>query len=190
MNRNIIPQSRSTRFLGIHFSSNFKWNNHVDVIRAKATRKLNCLKILSGANRCEPHIILKLYCTYLRPVLTYAFAAWANCPEAVLSPLERIERAAIRYAFRLPTYYSNSYIYRISGLTPLPQHASELALNYFNDPKRPVDIKEIPSKLNIKFTIGRFKHRKTYPFHKILERLGKSCTLTPPCPPSQPLPST
>ena len=131
----LIPKSRFTRFLGITFDSELRWNEHVNKIRSKAIKKLNCLKILSGINKCEPHVILKLYVTYLRPVLTYAFAAWANCSDAVLSPLERIERAAIKFAFRLPTYFPNSYIYRISGLTHLPQYASQLALNYYNDPR-------------------------------------------------------
>jgi hypothetical protein len=178
----LIPRSRFTRFLGVNFDSNLRWNEHVNVIRTKSIRKLNCLKILAGVNKCEPHVILKLYVTYLRPVLTYAFAAWANCPETVLDQLERIERAAIRYAFRLPTHFSNSYIYRISGLTPLSRHASQLAYNYYNDPKRPGDIKEIPVRLNKKFTIGRFKHCKTYPYNKILERLGKPTNCSPPDP--------
>jgi hypothetical protein len=173
-----IPRARYTRFLGLNFDSHLRWNHHVKAIRTKGIRKLNCLKILAGVNKCEPQVILKLYVTYLRPVLTYAFAAWANCPEAVLNKLELIERAAIRYAFRLPTYFSNSYIYRISGLTPLSKHASQLAHNYYNDSKRPGDILEIPKKLNKKFTIGRFKHTKTYPYYKLMERLGRSTNPT------------
>jgi hypothetical protein len=169
-----IPRARTTRFLGVNFDCHLRWNHHVNVIRTKGIRKLNCLKILAGINKCEPRVILKLYVTYLRPVLTYAFAAWANCPEAVIDQLELIERAAIRYAFRLPTYFSNNYIYRISGLTPLSKHASQLAYNYYNDAKRPEDILEIPKRLNKKFTIGRFKHTKTYPYHKIMERLDSS----------------
>jgi hypothetical protein len=176
----LIPRSRFTRFLGVNFDSHLRWNNHVKIICSKASRKLNCLKILAGVNKCEPQVILKLYVTYLRPVLTYAFAAWANCPEVVINKLEGIERAAIKYAFRLPFFFPNSFIYRISGLTPLSQYASELAFNYYNDAKRPGDIQEIPERLNKKFTIGRFKHSKTYPYNKILERLGKTSDSSSP----------
>jgi hypothetical protein len=98
----------------------------------------------------------------------------------VINKLEGIERAAIKYAFRLPFFFPNSFIYRISGLTPLSQYASELAFNYYNDAKRPGDIQEIPERLNKKFTIGRFKHSKIYPYNKILERLGKTSDSSSP----------
>ena len=41
------------------------------------------------------------------------------------------ERAAIKYAYRMPMHFPTDYIYRVYSITPLTIFASELALAYY-----------------------------------------------------------
>ena len=99
----ITPYRLHVKFLGLIFQ-NFLWFRHIEYITNKARRKLNCLKILSGKNKCNPETILHLYKVFIRPLMTYNHAAWANCTDATLSHIQRIETAAIKYALRAPSY--------------------------------------------------------------------------------------
>ena len=57
---------------------------------------------------------MRLYLAYIRVVLTYGFEAWANIPDSVFHRLVRIERAAIKYAYRITYYFPSQYIYRVA----------------------------------------------------------------------------
>jgi hypothetical protein len=165
-----IPYSPHVKFLGLTFQSNFYWTKHIQLIKCKAKRKLNCLKIISGTNRCNPATILHLYKTFIRPVITYGHAAWANCSDSAFLSLQRVETAAIRYALRLPCFVSKKYIYHQSKIEPLPQYASKLALKYLDDVKRPDDISLIRSTTNKKIGFKNHKRVRTYPVYNLIRR--------------------
>ena len=60
------------RLLGVTISLDLTWNTHIDVICAKASRRLPALRILkrSGA---PPKDIMSVYSAFIRPVLEYAY---------------------------------------------------------------------------------------------------------------------
>ena len=63
------------KLLGVTISSDLTWNTHVDVVCAKASRRLYALRILkrSGA---PPRDIMSVYSAFITPVLEYACQVW------------------------------------------------------------------------------------------------------------------
>ena len=73
-NRTVV-QVEEFKLLGVWFTSNCKWNKHIDDIRSKANYMLLLLRRLkrSGLNTCE---LLKYYMGCMRPALEYACQVW------------------------------------------------------------------------------------------------------------------
>lgn len=176
MNGDIIPSTPTCKFLGVTFHKNLRWSPHVEAIRQKAIRKLNCLKILARTNGCAPRTIIHLYLFYIRPILTYGFEAWANVPDPILDRLARIERAAIKFAYRIPRYFPSEYIYRVSAITPLAVYASDLALRYYQKPNCPEDIQQYLIRFNKNHKGHKHSFRSEYPIFSAHRRLQ---TVTP-----------
>ena len=87
------------KLLGVTVSSNLTWNAHINVICAKASKRLYALRILkrSGA---PPKDIVTVYCSFIRPVLEYACQVWHfSLPQYLSDQIESVQRRALRIAF-------------------------------------------------------------------------------------------
>ena len=75
MDNNIIERVKNYKILGVIVNNELKWNNNVDFIVKKASKKLYSLRI-----SCRPGVaqgnILKVYQSTVRPVLEYAVPVW------------------------------------------------------------------------------------------------------------------
>ena len=81
--------------LGVSFTSDMKWNTHVNNIVSKASRKLYILCNLVKAN-CPSATLLQVYNACIRSVLLYAFPVFCNCSLYLQNRLLSIERRASR----------------------------------------------------------------------------------------------
>jgi len=61
--------------LGVTMSSDLTWNTHINVIYAKASRRLYTLRNLKGSG-APPKDIMSVYSAFIRPVLDYACQIW------------------------------------------------------------------------------------------------------------------
>jgi ribonucleases P/MRP protein subunit RPP40 len=70
----VLVYNTTERILGVHVSSNLKWNAHTDIARAKAA------KVLSFAARnlhgCSPRVKRLAYQAMVEPLLFYGTPAW------------------------------------------------------------------------------------------------------------------
>ena len=75
MGNNIIELVKNYKILGVIVNNELEWNNNVDFIVKKASKKLYSLRI-----SCRPGVaqgnILKVYQSTVRPVLEYAVPVW------------------------------------------------------------------------------------------------------------------
>ena len=71
-----LTKVQSHRHLGIIFSHDLRWNNHVDYILTKATRLLSVLRRLRSS--LDQESLSHMYLTYIRPILEYACTAWVT----------------------------------------------------------------------------------------------------------------
>ena len=87
------------KLLGVVISSDLKWNQHVDAICKKASKRLYALRLLKRSALPED-VLITVYRTIIRPILEYACEAWHYSLPLYLSELlERIQKRALRIIF-------------------------------------------------------------------------------------------
>ena len=90
------------KHLGVTFSSDLRWNAHIDVIASKASRLLGVLRRLrSSLSRAA---LSTFYLVYIRPILEYADTTWADLTKKLADRLERLQRKAARIICGMPLY--------------------------------------------------------------------------------------
>ena len=84
-----LPILDTTKFLGLHFSSNHSWLTHIKHIKAKALRTINILKYIShpstGYNR---KILLPLHKSLIQPILDFGSPIYGLAPKSSLKLLD------------------------------------------------------------------------------------------------------
>ena len=137
LNGTLLPRQLHAKFLGITFSSNFSFSTHLTDVLTRARRRLACLTKIIGSNdivRCG--VIVKLYCSYIRPLLTYGYPAFSTITDGQFRCLEAFERRCLRFALNVPPWASNDYVARFHLVEPLPNFVCNLSYRYFSDPRR------------------------------------------------------
>ncbi|KAK6183707.1 hypothetical protein SNE40_011134 [Patella caerulea] len=101
------------KHLGIIFSSDCKWTNHIDKMIGKASKQLNVLRKLKYKLKRE--YLEKMYLTFIRPILEYSSEVWDNCGKVNSERLEKLQTEAARIVTGLTSYASLESIYKESG---------------------------------------------------------------------------
>ena len=115
---NGIPVEKIDSFkdLGIHIQTSMSWNNHIDIITAKANRMMGLIKRTVGFH-APVKVKLQLYTTLVRSQLEYCTQSWNGLTKSNKVKIERIQRAATRYILNYPNM---SYVERLTELNLLP----------------------------------------------------------------------
>ena len=95
-----IPYTKDATFLGVKFTSSLCWKAHIDGLRAKAWPRVLQLKLLASKGLAT-ETLHHIYKTCIRPVFTYAPAAWIAVPDTHMQVLEVIQNNALRFAQRV-----------------------------------------------------------------------------------------
>ena len=75
INGQSVDVVNQVKLLDVTISNDLKWNLHVDAISKKASKRLYALRLLK-INALPVDILVKVYCTCVRPILEYACEAW------------------------------------------------------------------------------------------------------------------
>jgi hypothetical protein len=89
-----IKRVDELRLLGIHFSTDLSWNNHLDRVRTSCARKLGVT--LRCKNLLPSSSIIPLYKSCIRPIAEYGCPLFAGAPKTLLAPLQKIQNRANR----------------------------------------------------------------------------------------------
>jgi hypothetical protein len=103
---NVISEKDSIKILGVTFSNNFLWNKHVDNVVSKASKRIFVLRNLKRSG-CEPNILLHVYKTLVRSVLSYAYPCFCNAPKYLHESLLKVEKRAFRIIFNRSFHEDN-----------------------------------------------------------------------------------
>ena len=87
--RETVKRVDELRLLGIHFSTNLPWNNHLDRARASCARKFGV--VLFCKNLLPSSLIIPLYKSYIRPTAEYGCPLYAGVLKMLLVPLQNPE---------------------------------------------------------------------------------------------------
>ena len=106
----IIETVQSHKVLGLTIQSNLKWNDHINSIVTKASKRLYIIRILRR-NGVPVEDLIEIYFTLIRSVLEYCCPVWHNALRLYLAErLERVQKRAFRII--LPEYtYSDALIF-------------------------------------------------------------------------------
>ena len=111
MNQQIITELDNCFDLGVRRCNNMKYENHARDTAHKAARlsgmvmKLFCTR--------DPSFMMRLYTSYILPVLEYAAPVWSPSGKEVIAQLERVQRS---YTKRIRGMWYLSYDQRLKCL--------------------------------------------------------------------------
>ena len=89
-----LPNCTGVRDLGVYINNRLKYNEHVDVITAKARQRVGLL-FKCFVTR-DALTLTKAYVTYVRPILEYASVIWNSNSVILLHKIESVQRMFTR----------------------------------------------------------------------------------------------
>ena len=85
--------------MGLIIRSDLKWNDHVESVLKKSSKRLYFLRQLKRARVSEKEMIL-FFCTCVRPILEYASPVFHySLPSYLSNDIERIQRRALKIIY-------------------------------------------------------------------------------------------
>lgn len=116
--------------LGITFSSDASWDEHVRRTYEKAAFRLNILRMLKYD--LDRKSLLRFYTSFIRPTLEYGDVIWDNISQQNIQLLESIQLDACRVITGLRKGTSHDILYKELGLCPLAERRKHHKLiNFF-----------------------------------------------------------
>lgn len=89
-----INEVSSHKHLGLVFSNDCSWHNHLELIKSKAWTRVNVMRKLKF--KLDRRSLETIYVSFIRPLLEYADIVWDNCTQADANELEKIQYEAAR----------------------------------------------------------------------------------------------
>ena len=115
----------SHKVLGLVIQINLKWNNHIESIVTKASKRLHILRVLRRRG-VESNDLLNIYTALIRSLLEYCCVVWHHALPSYLSPeLEHIQKRALKIIFPA---FSYSEALQFSNLRTLDERRMNFVL--------------------------------------------------------------
>ena len=168
-----VERVASFKLLGIHISSNMKWDAHVEFVCAKSASRLHFLKRMKRACSNTGDLVC-FYTTVIRPVLEYACPVWhSSLTKKLTIQLESQQIRAMRIIFGDISY---DEALDIAGIPSLEDRRQSITWKFFLSVLQPNNCLHnlLPAKRN-QDSISRLRLARTYPLFKCrTERFKKS----------------
>ena len=130
LNDKEIPIMSTHKHLGVTFSSDAKWNSHIENIVSSVSKHINVLRKLKY-RLCRKNLE-KLYLVYIRPLFEYACEVWDNCGVGNSNRIEKLQLEAARIITGLPIFTKSDNVYEEIGWEKLEirRHRRKLHMFY------------------------------------------------------------
>ena len=153
VNDTTIKPSKATRYLGVIIDSQLKWLDHLQHIERCVAPRISLLWYLSSAaQEANDKIMLNIYKSLVRTVLTYGHAVILTARDTVWKRLQVLQNKAIRATLNLPMYTSTRYIHNITGLPKIKDYALSLLQKSLNTA---INNNDLVFRDNIEFILHR-----------------------------------
>ena len=93
MNQNLINNVNSHKHLGLTFSQDCSWHDHLELVKTKAWLRINIMRRLKF--QLDRKSLQTIYISFIRPLLEYADVVWDNCTQQEANELVQNEAARI-----------------------------------------------------------------------------------------------
>ncbi|KAI0949613.1 hypothetical protein AcW1_010370 [Taiwanofungus camphoratus] len=93
----VVQAERTTKWLGVHLDRRLTFDFHIKQMAGRAEKTVNGMGMLANTVRGLSQTHLRsLYVACVRPIMTYACAAWWTGKQLHVDYLERVQRRALR----------------------------------------------------------------------------------------------
>lgn len=125
----IINEVNSHKHLGLTFSTDCTWHNHLIQLKTKAWYRINIMRKLKYV--LDRQSLQTIYFTFIRPLLEYADVVWDNCTQYEANELEKIQIEAARIVTGTTKLVSHSLLYSETGWEALSSRRNKHKLTLF-----------------------------------------------------------
>ena len=94
MNQQDIITVESHKHLGLTFTNDLSWHEHLNNIKTKAWYHINVMRKLKF--QLYRKLLQIIYFSFIRPLLEFADVVWDNCTQYEANELEKIQHEAAR----------------------------------------------------------------------------------------------
>ena len=94
LNQTQIAEVNSHKHLGIIFSNDCTWHEHLELVKSKAWKRINTMRKLKF--QLDRKSLQTIYFSFIRPLLEYADVVWNNCTQYESNELDKIQNEAAR----------------------------------------------------------------------------------------------
>ena len=112
-----IPQASEFKYLGVHINSRLCWKSHIASTIRKANSTLFLLQ--RGLVGAPTKVKMLSYTSIVRPILEYASQVWSPEFKTLSNQLEKVQRRAIRWAYKIHKFDSVSDAMQKHNITSL-----------------------------------------------------------------------
>ncbi len=128
-----LPREQYPSILGVKFDPQFKFHLHVDNICARASRRLNVLKALTGTTWGQQKETLSLlYKATIRPLFNYACPVWFPAiSDTSVKKMQTVQNYACRIITGCVKKTDKGHLHNETGLLPIAAHSDLLCAQYF-----------------------------------------------------------
>ena len=113
-------------YLGLTFTKNLRWNNHIDQVSTKARKRLSAMMPLKfKINRKSLEIMYK---SFVMPVLEYGLIVWGGTYDTDILKLERIQLDALRLISGATARSSMAAVYKETSFVSIRERIDYLSL--------------------------------------------------------------
>lgn len=97
LNGSSLSEVKKYKYLGVIFTSDLRWNEHISYIKKKAVSKFGYLR--RTLRQAPQDIKLMTYKTFIRPIIEYASIVWDPYTKENIVHLESIQRKSVRFVY-------------------------------------------------------------------------------------------
>ena len=139
----IFPQQEAT-LLGFTFDRKMTMKHQVCNIQTKVNKRLGLLKMLRGKGwGANPQTLLKLYKSYIRPVIDYGSILTAGCAPIQMKKLQILQNKALRIVLSLPRHTPIRELHQLCNIEMISDRLQKLkqdSLQRFGESKLMQDL--------------------------------------------------
>ena len=129
MNGTVLQDVQSHKHLGVTFSNNLLWDEHVEDLSVKANQ---CLDVLNALKYKLDRITLeKIYFSFIRSKLEYASILWDCCSNQLSDLIESVHYRAAKIISGAIHHTSHSLVYKELGWESLKCRRKKQRLRVF-----------------------------------------------------------
>lgn len=122
-----IEPVHKVKYLGVILDDKLTFREHISSVIQKGYISLKCIYSLMISTKLTTQTKLLMYKTIIRPILTYACAAWCGAAPTNILKLQRFENKCLRLAVGANRYIRLEDLYEQAKITRLTDYIQEQA---------------------------------------------------------------